>query len=362
MSSFEKTKINSNHYQVQSGNNLNISENQSNFTSTIDNSTIKKKSIAIKMSILFGAVIILLAVVLIIYFIVVKRKKNNKSKIEFSYGEAEKLIGSEKTNKNRNLFIQSSNSLSGFKDLLNNISFTVINIKVNDSYKNINLSSLLNTNDESNQVIKEDLDLYSSRYDTLSKEINFFSKDLTKSYKNLSIKINDYQKEADNITIQFEQTIKKLAIPLLSYINEENKNNKSRILESGDFMTKFREEIDKVNNYFNKIGNGLKGTIDSLIGLVNDTSKKVENFITDTTNGINTFVSNTFDFLSEKSHEILKDIKDKFEPLKNKIEELKLSLGEKKDKLTYYLKEINNDENTKEYEDIISNLNNLMEE
>ena len=45
------------------------------------------------------------------------------------------------------------------KDLLDNISFSEINITVNDSYKSINLSSFLNESDRSYQAIKDDLDL-----------------------------------------------------------------------------------------------------------------------------------------------------------------------------------------------------------
>ena len=345
---------------------------QINITTNADNATIKKKPISTKTLIIFGVSIIVLAVVLTIILVLITRKKNksryhynpnNENKdteTELNYDEAVELIGSEKTNENHDLFNQSSTTLDILKDLLNNISFNEINITVNDSYKSLNLSSFLNESYGSNQVIKEDLDLYSSRYDSLSKEINVFSKDVSNSYKNLSNKINDCKVEIDNITLQFEKTIQNLSIPLSLYLKQSNESNKLRILESDGFLTKFREGIDKVNNHFNKIGTGLKEAVDNVVEIVDDTSNKVKTFIIDTTNGIKEFGRETSNFIGEKSHELLKKIKDIFVTIKNKETDLRLLLGEKKENLVYFLKEINNDENKKEYDDIITNLNNLM--
>ena len=371
MSSFENKQINPSFNQNQSNNFMNISKNnsQTEQNKSSDNATIKKKPIPTKLLVIFGAIIIVLAVILVIILVLVTRKKDNKrihhyynNNKELNYEEAEELIGSEKTKENHDLFIQTSKNLDELKDLLDNISFSEINITVNDSYKSINLSSFLNESDRSYQAIKDDLDLYSSRFDYLSKELNYFSKDVSKSYKNLSNKINDCKEEIDNITKQFEKTIQQVAVPLSVYMKENEKNNILRMMESDGFLSKFYEGIDKLNEHFNKIGNGLKGTIDNIVEVVDDTTNKIGTLIVDTVNGIKTFGENTANFIKENFHVILKTSKDVFVFLKNKEKDLELSLGETKDKLAYYLETIIKEENSKEFEDIITNLNNLIEE
>ena len=369
MSSLENKEINPSFYQQNKSDNFlsgkanNSVLEKNKIKENTDNATIKKKLISTKMLIIFGVIIIVIAVALTVILVLVKRKKNNHKdkETELNYDEAEELIGSEKTKENHDLFNQSSKNLDTLRELLNNISFNEINITVNDSYKSINLSSFLNESDGSNQVIKEDLDLYTSRYDSLSKEINFFSKDVSNSYKNLSNKINDCKEEINNIMLQFEKTIQNLTMPLSLYLKQPNESNKLRILESDDgFLSKYREEIDKVNNHFNKIGTGLKEAVDNVVEIVDETSNNIRTFIIDTSNGIKEFGSNAINFIGKKSHELLKEVKDKFVNIKNKANDLRLFLGEKKGNIDYFLKEINNDENKKEYDDIITNLNNLM--
>ena len=366
MSSCENKQINPSFNQNQSNNFMNKSKNnsQTEQNKSSDNATIKKKPIPTKLLVIFGAIIIVLAVVLVIILVLVTRKKDNyyNNNKELNYEEAEELIGSKKTKENHDLFNQTSKNLDELKDLLDNISFSEINITVNDSYKSINLSSFLNESDRSYQAIKDDLDLYSSRFDYLSKELNYFSKDVSKSYKNLSNKINDCKEEIDNITKQFEKTIQQVAVPLSVYMKENEKNNILRMMESDGFLSKFYEGIDKLNEHFNKIGNGLKGTIDNIEEVVDDTTNKIGTLIVDTVNGIKTFGENTVNFIKEKFHVILKTAKDVFVFLKIKEKDLELSLGETKDKLAYYLETINKEENSKEFEDIMTNLNNLIEE
>ena len=104
--------------------------------------------------------------------------------------------------------------------MCNNINFSTINAAVNDNPKNLDF--LLTSNESSMQVAKDDLDLYKSRYASLSQQANTFTKEVSESLKTISTPLNEFKNEIDNITKQYEETIQNIAIPLL-FIFKSNK-------------------------------------------------------------------------------------------------------------------------------------------
>ena len=76
---------------------------------------------------------------------------------------------------------ESSSNINESLSICNNIDFTKINVTINDEVKNIDF--LINTNESSLQVAKDDLDLYNSRYVILSQQANTFTKEASKSLR-----------------------------------------------------------------------------------------------------------------------------------------------------------------------------------
>ena len=110
---------------------------------------------------------------------------------------------------------ESLNNINELMLMYNNINFSIINTTVSDNPKNLDF--LLTSNESSLQVAKDDIDLYKSRYTSLSQEANAFIKEFSDSLYNISTPLNEFKNEIDNITKQYEEMIKNLSIPF--YLN-----------------------------------------------------------------------------------------------------------------------------------------------
>jgi hypothetical protein len=143
---------------------------------------------------------------------------NDVEKISIDYVSAENLIDSEIIKENHNLLNESLNNLNELMLMYNNINFSKINTIVSDNPKNLDF--LLTSNESSLQVAKDDIDLYKSRYTSLSQETNAFTKEFSDSLNNITTPLNEFKNEIDNITKQYEEMIKNIAIPFYLYSNQ----------------------------------------------------------------------------------------------------------------------------------------------
>ena len=123
---------------------------------------------------------------------------NDVEKISIDYVSAENLIDSEIIKENHNLLNESLNNLNELMLMYNNINFSKINTTVSDNPKNLDF--LLTSNDSSLQVAKDDIDLYKSRYESLSQEANAFINEISDFLNNVSTPLNEFKNEIDNIT------------------------------------------------------------------------------------------------------------------------------------------------------------------
>ena len=251
--------------------------------------------------------------------------------------------------------INTSKNLDELIAFCNNISFNTINETINDKYKDI--SFLKNINDSALQVAKDDLDLYYSNYVLLSEQTNAFTKQTSESFKNYSTQLKEFKKEVDNMTAQFEKTIIDIAIPLS---NNSNKINQSlRFLDLDESLTKYKQEIDRFNDYNNGIFTKINGASENLLTSFNSIKDSVESLVDEVKLGISEFNENIEIMAKDTVHEALKLIKDSFNTCKNGIINLKNALEEKIKELKIFvddMKIVNNDD----FKDIIDSLNSII--
>ena len=251
MSNLDIKNQNNDISQIEANTSENNQKNEQDKSDLTINNESKTKSSA-KTIVIVGIVIALIsALIVIILVITLKKKSKKRNRINFDdnqidededenentidYDEAENLIGSETTKENHDLLNEISGNINESLSICNNVNFTKINVTVNDSLKNIDF--LTNTNESSLQVAKDDLDLYNSRYVTLSQQANSFSKEASESLNNISVPLNEFKNEVDNITKQFEKNIQNLAIPLALNSNKTSQNVRNLI--SDELKTKY---------------------------------------------------------------------------------------------------------------------------
>ena len=278
---------------------------------------------------------------------------NDLEGITIDYPNAEKIIDSEITKENHNLLNESLGNIDEFMVMYNNINFSEINATVNDNPKNLDF--LLTSNESSVQVAKDDLDLYKSRYASLSQQTNSFTKEVSESLKTISAPLNEFKNEINNITKKYEETIQNLAVPL--YLISNQTNEKLRNLIPDELLPELKNEIEKLNNFsnpfFKYIGEVSKN-LNSTLAKVKDS---VESLIDRVNTGISKFNENLGIIAKETLHKQLIEIKNSFISFKigidNSIEEFR-DIKKEITKLIEEIKKFDSDE--KKYKEIINNI------
>ena len=138
------------------------------------------------------------------------------NQIDINYGEAQNLIDLKEIKENHDALDKSLNDLDEIILSWNNTNFTEFNATLNDIPENI--ESLIPNTDEVSpnliEALKPQLDLYHSKYESLSKEVTSMNEEALESINNfISPKLLELKNDLNNITINFEKRIKRLAIP-----------------------------------------------------------------------------------------------------------------------------------------------------
>jgi hypothetical protein len=322
------------------------------------------RTISLKTIVIIGVVIAILAALLVIIFVVVANKHKKKSNVfhiwddetekkedtGLDYEEAEKLIGSEKTKENHNLLNESLANINEALSICNNNSFPKIDETIDDKHENLDF--LKNSNESSLQVAKEDLDLYHSRYVSLSQQVNALAQDTSESFQNLSVGLNEFKDNIENMTEEFENTIKDIAVPLS--VNQNNSVKILRILSFEESLKNYLQGIEKLNDFYNPICKNINEFSETLLSSVETIRNKIESLITKTKNGISNYVEILKVLTEETIHEKLKLIKDSFNYLVEDLNVLKRA-DENINKLKKILEDLKSID-FNDHNDIINNL------
>ena len=308
-------------------NNNTITVNTLNNNSSLKNDITKedkttKNKLPIKKIVIIS-ISILIAIVILIVVIVVATRKKDKPKKEInpveepeepekpviSYEEAEKLIDSEIIRENHILLENSSKNMKELLTKCNNISFSELNVSINDDYKDKDF--LKDINESWIEFAKDDMELYNTRFIILKEQINSLFEESSESFKNLSIQLNQVQYELDNLTKNFEETIQILAIPFSLSKNKTIRNLEDS-LNDEELLSKYKSETEKLNGYYNiyfkninDLSSNLLSTTESLHNNEIVLGNELRLYIID-------FNLITFKMQQETVHESLKLIKDSF--------------------------------------------------
>lgn len=208
-------------------------------------------------------IVIITTVILILIFTLKKDKKTDKEEL-LDYEEAEKLIDSERTKENHNLLNDCTNEMKELILFCDNSSFSQIHLTINDSFPK-NLIFLENTNEDSLQLAKDDLDLYNSRYANLIEETNSFTDIVSQSMKISSTILQELKNEMEDMTKQFEKNIQILATLLKSDLD---KNINLRNLLTYESREKYEKEIKNLNNFYNCFFINMKNITENIISSI----------------------------------------------------------------------------------------------
>ena len=280
--------------------------------------------------------------------------ESEKENILIDYDSAEKLIDSEIIKENHNLLNESLNNINGLILMNNNITFSKIQTEVGDNPKNLDF--LLSSNESSVKVAKDDIDLYKSRYISLSKETNNYTNELSNALNNISTSLNEFKNEIDNITKQYEEMIKNLSIPF--YLNSNQTNQKLRNLIDDELLDKYKQEIEKLNNFSKSYFECIHKTVRN----INSTTYKVKDnadALIDKVNiGISKFNEKLKNITEETLHPELIEIKDSFISFKDYMDNSKVAFDNIKTEIIQSLEEkVKLDLEQQNFTEILININ-----
>ena len=243
--------------------------------------------------------------------------------------------------------------------MYNNINFSKINTTVSDNPKNLDF--LLTSNESSLQVAKDDIDLYKSRYASLSQETNAFTKEFSDSLNNITTPLNEFKNEIDNITKQYEEMIKNIAIPF--YLNSNQTSQKLRNLKIDELLDNYKNEIDKLNNFSKPFFESIDKASKNIHSSISKVKDSVDSLINKVNTGISKFNENLKNIAKETLHKTLIEIKNSFISFKNGMDDSKAAFDAIRKEITQLLEELEKlDWDEKNYIEIINNINNIIVE
>ena len=283
----------------------------------------------------------------------------SSKKISIDYDRAEKLIDSEVIEENHNLLNESLNNINELILMNNNINFSTIQTIVSNNPENLDF--LFSSNKSSLQVAKDDIELYKSRYCNLSQETNAFIKEISDSLNNLSTPLKEFKTEIDNVTRQYEEIIKNLAIPF--YLNSNQTNKKLRNLIDDELLNKYKNEIEKFNNFSKSFFDCIDKTAKNIHSSISKVKDNAETLIDKVNTGISEFNENLKNIVKENLHTKLIEIKNSFISFKNDMDELKAAFSNIKMEIIQLLEEMGKlDWEQNNFIEIINNIKNIINE
>ena len=271
---------------------------------------------------------------------------NNK----INYTEAEKLIGLDSIKENHIILEETSNNIDILLSFYNNANLTNINSSITSEPENLDF--LIDVNESALEIAENDLDLYISKYSSLSEQANELSNDLS-DYIN-SMEIDEFKEKNIKLNEQFENNIQNLATVFIS--------NSSK-LRSLNF-DELKVLIDKLNNLYNVFLSKTKGVSENLISSIKLIIDKINLLNIKLNNGI-LEVNKIIESITNKTkiHEKLIEIKNISISLRQDVDSIKNEINEKKLNISSIKEEIeNSNQSIKEENDIIVNITNLISE
>ena len=299
---------------------------------------------------------IIFILVLVLIMIIITIAKPEDEEIALDYEEAEKLIDSKLTNENHKLLDESIINIDELQLIFNNMIFSRINKSVDQIPENLDF--LINTNESYFLVAKDDLDLYNSTYDILTLQTNSFTVESPEYFINLTPSIKNFKSKIDILTNQYEQTIKKIAIPFAKYKNKTTQ--KLRVLQLDDLITQYRNEIENLNKFYNRFLKNIKDIAINFFLSVNTFNNGVKDLINKVISGISEFKRILGLMTKEKIHENLKLLKELFISFKKDIDNLKSGFDEIEKKIQELEENLDKNLDINIYINIIKNLNNII--
>lgn len=264
------------------------------------------------------------------------------------YNDAIKLIGLNSIIENHNILNETSNNIDKILSFYNNTNIIKINATINDDPEN--LEFLIDTNESSLQVARDDLDIYISKYSSLSEQTNILSNEIFE-YINI-ISSTELKNENENITIQFEKNIQNLAIPFLS--------NQTKLRNL--FSDELKNQIEKLNTIYKKFFN--------ITNLISEKIVSSINFIIDTINLLNIKINDNILKVNEiiesinngtKIHEKLIEIKNITISLRKDVDNIIIQFDKENLETSEIINDLENfDSFIKEEKEIIFNINNIL--
>ena len=202
------------------------------------------------------------------------------------------------------------------------------------------------------EIAENDLDLYISKYSSLSEQANELSNDLSE-YIN-SMEIDEFKEKNIKLNEQFENNIQNLASVFIS---------NSSILRNLNF-DELKELIDKLNKLYNTFLTKTKGVSQNLITSIKLLVDKINLLNIKLNNGI-LEVNKILESISNKTkiHEKLIEIKNISISLRQEVDDIKNEINKNKLNISSIKEEIeNSNQSIKEENDIITNITNLISE
>ena len=260
---------------------------------------------------------------------------------------------------NHNLLNESLNNINELILINNNINFSSIQTIVSNNPENLDF--LFASNESSLQVAKDDIELYKSRYCNLSQETNAFTKEISDSLSNLSTTLNEFKTEIDNVTKQYEEMIKNLSIPF--YLNSNQTNQKLRNLIVDELLVKYKNEIEKFNNFSKSFFDCIDKTAKNIHSSMSKVKDNVESIIDKVTTGISEFNENLKNIVKENLHTKLLEIKNSFISFKNDLDKVKTAFSDIKLEIIQLIEEMGKlDWEQNNFIEIINNIKNIINE
>ena len=240
------------------------------------------------------------------------------SESSISYDEAQNIMDSKKIEENHKLLNESSESVSESLNILNETTNSLNPINANVSFSIPDF--LGNANDSSSQIVKNDINLYNSKYGELEEKANDLTETVSESMKGLSTPLDNIKEGVNEMIEEFENETISFSLPL-SLINMTENSDKRRRLALSKKVEEYKEEIDKLNYqyyiffvYIKQVTEIISQNMIEIPISVKEINENLEKSIIDYENLLGNFKKEND---NKENHDNLLSIKQSFLDIKN---------------------------------------------
>lgn len=225
---------------------------------------------------------------------------------------------------NHRILNESYNSLSQSFEIFND---TLNNLKTITQNVSFSIPEFLdNSTNDSDKVVKSDINLYNSKYEELTKNANDLTEKVSESIKNLYTPMDKIKDDVNKMMEDFENKTKSFSLPLALEKNgliNSTENNTLRRLILKEKAQKYKDEVEKINNlyknffkYILQVTEVISENMKLIPDSIEDINNNLENSILEYTTLLGKFKEK--DNVQEK-HENLLSIKKSFLDIKDKM-------------------------------------------